>query len=373
MAEHIEHSDLLISLEHQSGEKYRVELHFTQSKAQVERTPRRATATFAEPTLTRLRQTALSPVSHGRELRQALFEKPGLDGYVRQCLAKADGMLRLRIEVDPNATELANLRWETLYNLEDTDFLAVDANRPLSRFISSSDWEDYNLRTQANLRALVVVANPQELSQPQGYTVRDPATNFIRDLGQVDVKGEVERAKSALQSLQDIRILANFPGSQGQATYDQVTHQLQKGCDILYLVCHGAMLTDEEDQRLKPFLLLEKEDGTADRVNGEDLANYIDNLLAAQCPRLAVLASCQSGGRGKVPTTGKKDGEINEDERSYDGGTLAALGPRWRRQVYRQSLLCKTMSRWKRLSNSCRSFSRYSWMTPMGGWIKQWR
>ncbi len=323
-------SDLLISLVRQSNDQFLVELHFKQAGAQVEHTPRRATVVFDESTLLNLRQTGLAPEEHGSVLCETLFVKPNLCEEIQQYLAKANDMLRLRIEIDPGAREMADIRWETLRNLDDSDFLAVNANHPFSRFLSSRDWEDYTLRSRENLRALIVVANPLELAQNQDYALRDPITQARFELGAVDVKGEVERAIQALAVLgrTNISILAGYPGSQGQATYAQITDRLQTGCDFLYLVCHGALITDKEDQRQKPFLLLEKEDGTAERVNGEALARFIHNLPAEQRPRLAVLASCQSGGQGRVPAGAKKPGEVNEDERSYDRGALVALGPR---------------------------------------------
>jgi formylglycine-generating enzyme required for sulfatase activity len=330
MSDSIDLSDLLISLVRQSNGQYLVELRFTQAGAQTEHTPQRATAIFDEPTLQNLRQTILSPEKHGRFLRQALFEKPNLSGDMRQYLAKASDKLRLRVEIDPSARELVDIRWETLRDLDDTDFLAVNANHPFSRFLSSTDWEDYILRPSENLRALIVVANPIELSQDQSYSLSDPVTHTIFSMGIVDVKGEVARAQEALAGLGkgNITILADYPGSQGRATYAQITDQLQRNCDILYLVCHGALLTDIDDQRQMPFLLLEKDDGTAERVKGENLARYIHNLPVERRPRLAVLASCQSGGQGKVPASAKDPGETNEDERSYDHGALVALGPR---------------------------------------------
>jgi hypothetical protein len=68
----------------------------------------------------------------------------------------------------------------------------------------------------------------------------------------------------------------------------------------MLLICHGTLIDGE------PYLWLEQEDGTADRVSGATLTQVIAELPAR--PLLAVLASCQSGGRGY-------------------SDTLAALGP----------------------------------------------
>ncbi len=69
--------------------------------------------------------------------------------------------------------------------------------------------------------------------------------------------------------------------------------------------------------------MLEKPDGSYDRRRRQRAGGFVRDLPASLRPRLVVLASCQSGGQGKVPGAG-----ATEEERSYDQGALAALGPR---------------------------------------------
>ena len=76
------------------------------------------------------------------------------------------------------------------------------------------------------------------------------------------------------------------------------------------------------------YLILEKSDGSYIRTDAGLLVEYIANLPTEKKPRLVVLASCQSGGQGRVPDTQKNPGEEEEDERSYDRGALSAIGPR---------------------------------------------
>jgi hypothetical protein len=71
--------------------------------------------------------------------------------------------------------------------------------------------------------------------------------------------------------------------------------------DILYLVCHGALIKEE------PWLWLEDEQGKVARTPGRDLVTHLKELTNR--PRLIVLASCQSAGKSA-------------------GEALAALGPR---------------------------------------------
>ena len=82
---------------------------------------------------------------------------------------------------------------------------------------------------------------------------------------------------------------------------------LEKGVDVLYLVCHGAVSQDV------PLIYLEGPDGKADAVDGRKL---VERLLGLQRrPTVVMLCSCQSAGSG-------------DERRSDDDGDLAALGPR---------------------------------------------
>ena len=61
-----------------------------------------------------------------------------------------------------------------------------------------------------------------------------------------------------------------------------------KGVDVLYLVCHGAVSEDV------PLLYLEGPDGTADPVDGRKLVERLSAL--ERRPTVVMLCSCQSAG-----------------------------------------------------------------------------
>ncbi len=118
----------------------------------------------------------------------------------------------------------------------------------------------------------------------------------------VDVDGEMKRVESSLQGV-GLTSLA----SGGAATLNKMGDHLRDGHhDILYLVCHGTVVDDE------PWLFLENTAGTLDRVKGTDFVSRLRELTHR--PRLVVLASCQSAGRGD---TGQSKG----------AGAMVALGP----------------------------------------------
>ncbi len=182
------------------------------------------------------------------------------------------------------------MRWETLRDPETDRSLLMDDNILFSRHLGSFDMRPVRLRSKTALRALVAVANPSDLAQ------RKPGG---RTLAPIDVAGEVQRARQSLGSIAVTELAGQQP-----VTLDAILQHLRDDCDVLYLVCHGALVKDE------PRLWLEDEQGATKVTAGKDL---VDGL--ARLPRLVVLASCQSAGTGEEP-------------RSDDEGVLAALGPR---------------------------------------------
>jgi Arc/MetJ family transcription regulator len=121
--------------------------------------------------------------------------------------------------------------------------------------------------------------------------VANPASGEKYGLAPVDVAGELARATEALAGIQ-MTVLA--PG--GGVSLGDLAAKLREDFDILYMVCHGRLVEHE------PWLFLE--DGQP--VAGIELVQAIREL--DQRPRMVVLASCQSAGKG--------------------GAGMAALGPR---------------------------------------------
>ncbi len=221
-----------------------------------------------------------------------------------------------------SAPELHSLRWETIADPNDPvldpqkpRYLAREAQLPFSRFLTSSDRRQVVLRQKGKLRALVVIANPSELG------ARDIAGSV---LPKVDDVGEKDRAKKALE---DNGVpITWLISSNAPVTMEAIKLRLKERFDILYLVCHGAMLRDEDTEKspLRPRLVLEKANGKLDLAYAEDLATAIREMHPADRPRLVVLASCQSGGQGVVlPPVVLPSGETT----GLGQGILPAAGP----------------------------------------------
>ena len=206
---------------------------------------------------------------------------PGLLGEFRRFRTAADSaslILRVRLTIDLSAPELHAVHWETLL---DPDIpagqppapLFVSEHTVLSRFLSSGDWRPIHRQPKGSLRALVAVANPESTA--------------IYGLAPVDVAGEVAAARQALAGI-DVTALA--PG--GSIALSDLTAELRKGYDILYLVCHGKLVDGT------PYLFLEE----GRPADGAALVQAIREL--DRRPLLILLASCQSAGQSGVGLAG---------------------------------------------------------------------
>jgi len=305
-----DYADLEISLSRRDADNFTVEMRFSQPDDQADRPPERGEASF---NFKELRAQALDPTAYGLLLTESLFNNPELGGFFDKTNAlaqAAEQSLRLRLLIDRSAPELHNLRWETLRDMQNEGFLAMDENLLFSRYLHSYDWNPVRLRTKGELRALVVIANPHDLDD-DAYEVDG------RALAPVDVQAELARARDGLKDINTIDELVSDPDQPGAVTMDNLLDRMRDNYDILYLVCHGALMQRDNldpDSPREPYLWLEKEDGTADVAAGENLVGRIRDMSSSLRPSLIVLASCQSAGKGKSSTT--------------DQGALAGLGPR---------------------------------------------
>ncbi|MFN2197546.1 MAG: CHAT domain-containing protein [Anaerolineales bacterium] len=300
----MEPAELEIYLYPGSTGTHTVELRYNDPRDEAARAPVRGPAVFDLEALHSLR---LNPEGYGKLLGASLFGDETVRTFYRECRAAAEShnlSLRLRLSIDPAAAGLYELLWETLRDPVNDDWLATSENLVFSRFLGSSGWERVQLRSKGDLRALILVANPQDLAEGK-YVVQEQA------LAPVDVDGELARARAGLAGLA-VESLTTEPAEPGSASLKNLVSRLRSGFDVLYLVAHGAMLSRPP---AGPYLWLEREDGAADVVPGELLVSALRDLPAAVRPRLVVLASCQSAGRG------------GEQRAADTGGALVALGP----------------------------------------------
>ena len=283
-----DYADLEIGIHRRDRNSYGIELRYSLPHRDAEIRVVRGGPAVTIFDLREFQALRHDPVAYGRQLGKALWADPEVMNGMEQAKASAASAnipLRLRLFIGPSAPELHGLRWETLHLIDNELPLATDENVLFSRYLSSSEWRQVELRPQDDLRVLVVVANPGGTDE--------------WGLAPVAVDDEVGRARTGLGEAMHLTELA----AAGLATLDQVMAQLRDGYDILYLVAHGLL------QESGPTLALEDDDGQLTWVAGADFVGRLQQLQTR--PRLVLLASCQSVGDGA----------------STDDGVLAALGP----------------------------------------------
>jgi hypothetical protein len=288
-----QYAELEIGLHQRQPGCYAVELRYSHPDMESSHRSDAGSIQFA---LDDLLASAHKPDEYGAQIGRSLLGNEAVRTALAQARTAAAALgdpLRLRLFVGASAPGLHSLRWETLRLPGAESPLLTGENIVFSRYLSSDEWPTPDKRPRGSLRALVVVADPANIS---GYTVNQ------KPLAALDVPGELARVRAALSGI-EIRELA----SRGESTLEKIGAALRDGYDILYLVCHGQLVNE------KPWLFLEDSSGNTARIAGSDLVARLGELRRR--PRLVVLASCQSAGEG-------------DQRQSQDDGALAALGPR---------------------------------------------
>ncbi len=282
-------ADLELGLHRYDAENYSLDFRLNMPDSDSDVRLTQGQPVLVKLDLDTLNSLLLQPDKYGEALARQLFAEPAVQTAFEKARTAAEAQdvdLRLRLLVGPTATELLALRWETLRDPRDfVSPLFTQERLLLSRYISSLDLRPLRLRPKANLRALVVVANPTGLDRWK--------------LSPLDVDLEVNRAKEGLVGIPvtELATRADTP----PVTLNAIAEALREGYDVLYIVAHGMLFKGE------PLLWLQDEAGQTTRVSGNDLATRIRELVAP--PRVVMLVSCQSA----APTS---------------EGALSALGPR---------------------------------------------
>jgi tetratricopeptide (TPR) repeat protein len=266
---------LELSLRRQAGDRYTADarLYPVPTRPIVGEPP------LVEIDYVALRTHWLDVEAYGKALSAMLFHDPRLGAALSKARAVADSSgvpLQLCLNCDPGDAQLQAVCWETLRDPEHNEPLCTHQRVLVSRLLDTADMRALSPR-RAQLRALVVVAAPNDLSQ---YGMAD-----------LDAGVELQRCLRELDGL-PARTLG---GASGPASLGRLIAALQDGPDILYLVAHGFWRGDEV------YLALEREDRRMDHVASAELTGHIAGL--ARRPRMVVLASCHSADVTNGPWT----------------------------------------------------------------------
>lgn len=287
-----QYADLELSLHRIGTGNYSVNFRFShpESEADIGLAQGKNVTAAINPSAESLIMDLTSAEDYGHALTAMVFQDPDLSAAFAKARASAQTLnvpLRMRLWIGPSAPELNSLRWETLRDPQEDTCLATDENIFFSRYFSSMDWHPVRLHPRGKLHALIAVSSPSDLKD--------------YNMATVNVEDELSRAREALGNV----VFSSLPTleSGSHVTVDAITDSLrQDEYDIFYLICHGRASTKGE-----PFLCLEDSSGKMARIAVTDFVAHLKDLQHR--PRLIVLVSCQSAGKGT-------------------GDVLSALGPR---------------------------------------------
>ncbi len=218
--------------------------------------------------------------AYARALTDALFSHPALAQSFSESLAAAaasNAILRIRLWIDSSTSPFHEICWEMLRNPRDGTRVSMGERILFSRGLGTLSALPITLKPPEDAVALLAVANPAGLTEYK--------------LAVIDVNTELTRAQFNLAGLGAIHTLPN--GKDAHVTLDNLFAALTPEVDILYLVCHGTVASDDA------WLWLESPSGSLQRTSATDFINRIRGLAAY--PKLVILMSCQSAG-GKSGT-----------------------------------------------------------------------
>jgi hypothetical protein len=221
------------------------------------------------------RQT--TPKDYGTLLGQVLFRDQVMVAF-SQALIKSDDRLHILLFVED--AELRALRWERLCAPLDGrwDFLGLDQRVPFSLYLPSLTDQRFPPIGRRDLRALVVVANPE-----------DPKQSY--QLAPFDATATVAGVRTALGKITS-DVLATVEGAAGPPTLDALCERITaEHYTLLHLVCHGRYKSDDRET----ILYLAKADNTVDPVSGKRFLERLSKLRGARgLPHFAFLSACES-------------------------------------------------------------------------------
>jgi hypothetical protein len=222
------------------------------------------------------------PKDYGTFLGKALFRGELFHAF-REAFARSQKVMRVLLAVNTEESDgLKTLRWERLCVPidESWEFLALNQRLPFSQYIPTSNLDrNYPTLHQSDLRALVMVANPENLER---YS-----------LVSFDVATIVSGLRQALGDIPCDVLAHNIEDAVGAPTLNQLCQQLCSAnppYTLLHIVCHGRVIEG------KTALYLSNEKNQVEPVIDQNLIQRFQHLGSKDSlPHLTFLCSCSSG------------------------------------------------------------------------------
>jgi len=213
---------------------------------------------------------------YGALLGQALFREEIRDAFVRAVTEARDGDEPLRVLLIVEADDLRDLHWEQLCAPLDRgwDYLLLNQGTPFSLYLPSQIERRFPPIGRRDLRALVLVASPEELDGDY-------------QLAPFDAAATVRGIQHALGEI-PCDVLATAEAAIGPPTLNALCEHLTAGSyTLLHLVCHGAYLQDSGET-----ILYIPKDENGRPVPATTLIERLGRLR--RLPHLTFLSTCES-------------------------------------------------------------------------------
>lgn len=228
-------------------------------------------------------RSQVKPTEYGTKLGQALFRDHLRDAFVR-ALARSQDRLHVLLHIEDE--ELKTLRWEWLCAPLGTGWklMALEQKVPCSFYLTSLNDHLFPAMARADLRALLVVANPAGLAE--------------YGLSPFDDQASVTGVQRALGDI-PYTTLATVPGAAARPTLDHLCEHLTAGpYPILHLVAHGQVAK----QSGETVLYLAAEDNRVDPVPASRLLKRLEAIHHR--PYFIFLSACESAAPAAERTLG---------------------------------------------------------------------
>lgn len=223
------------------------------------------------------------PHIYGVQLGKALFREP-VKSTFQAAVQSASATLNVLLRIE--ARELSNLHWQRLCaplgpSGAEWTFLQLNRRTPFSLYMPSATDRRFPPINRQDLRALVVVANPDGLVR-HGLNPFDDqavAAALQRALGQIPHD-----------------LLANTAGAIGRPTLQEFSAQvIAQRYTMVHVVCHGRHFTTPGATEPETFLYLTDAENQVDRVSATRLLRQLSDLDSPWgLPHFAFLAACET-------------------------------------------------------------------------------
>lgn len=219
---------------------------------------------------------------YGTLLGKKLFQDEVSSAFIR-ARSKCPDCLRVLLSIEVEAKDkLRTLHWERLcapVEPEVWNHLALDQRLPFSLYIPTSVDRLFSPIGRRDLRALILVASPEN------------AERF--KLAPFDVKATVESVRSALGEIPSDVLANGVEGAIGPPTLNKFCEQLTntpKPYTLLHIVSHGTLREDGDTA-----LFWANADNQVEPIAGKDLLKRLRQLGGKKgLPHLTFLCACET-------------------------------------------------------------------------------